>query len=79
MISPGLIRWGPPEEAVRKKVSDADLRRRFQEVLKHIYCLHCKKNVPLVDYDAWADQGGVILKGKCGLCGGEVSRFIEVE
>ena len=27
--------------------------------------------------DAWIDQGGVVLKGKCGLCGGEVSRFIE--
>jgi hypothetical protein len=67
------------ERNMKKKVSDADMKRRFQDVLKHIYCMHCKKTVPLVDYDAWIDQGGVIVKGKCGLCGGEVSRFIEPE
>jgi NAD-dependent SIR2 family protein deacetylase len=64
---------------MKKKLSDAVMKKRFQEVLKHIYCLHCKKNVPVSDYDAWIDQGGIVLKGKCDLCGGEVSRFIEVE
>jgi hypothetical protein len=64
---------------MKRNVSNADMKRRFQEVLKNIYCLHCKKTVPLADYDAWIDQGGVVLKGKCALCGGEVSRFIEPE
>ena len=64
---------------MNKKSSNADMKKRFQNELKHIYCMHCKKNVPIVDYDAWADQGGIIVKGKCGLCGGEVSRFIDVE
>ena len=63
----------------KKKISDAEMKKQFQEVLKHVYCLHCQKNVPVVDYDAWIDQGGVVLKGKCGLCSGEVSRFIEPE
>jgi hypothetical protein len=63
---------------VKKKLSDDEMKRHFQDVLKHIYCLHCRKNVPLVDIDAWVDQGGVVLRGKCGLCGAEISRFVEV-
>ena len=59
--------------------SDAEMKKRFQEILKHMYCMQCRKNVPLVDYDAWVDEGGVVLKGKCGLCGSDISRLIEAK
>ena len=64
---------------MKKKIAEAEMKKYFQDVLRHIYCLHCRKNVPLVDIDGSVDQGGVILKGKCGLCGTEISRFIEAK
>ena len=64
---------------MRKNSSDAEMKKQFQEALKNIYCLHCRKTVPIVDYDVWTEQGGVVIKGKCGLCGDDVSRFIEVD
>jgi len=63
-----------------KKISANDeMKKRFEELLKNIYCMHCRKTVPIVDYDAWPDQGGIVVKGKCGLCGNELSRFVDMK
>lgn len=41
------------------------------------WCSHCRTAVEIVDYDVGDVSDDLILRGKCGTCGGPVARHVE--
>lgn len=49
-----------------------------EKILSNVYCSNCKGTVKIVDFTAITSQEDLLLKGKCGKCGTEVARLIEI-
>ncbi|RSL33980.1 hypothetical protein D7Z54_07650 [Salibacterium salarium] len=57
----------------------AKLPKDIQETLRsNVYCSTCVVTT-IVHYDICEEDMGIVLKGKCKTCGGDVARFIEDE
>jgi hypothetical protein len=41
------------------------------------WCTHCRTAVEIVDYDVGEVANDLVLRGKCGTCGGPVARHVE--
>ncbi len=50
-----------------------------EKILAHIWCGNCRKAVRIVLKNAKMEQGNLMLRGKCGTCGGKVCRVVEPE
>ena len=59
---------------MKKNSLDEKLKEQFRDMLKNIYCMQCKTTVPIVDYEAWPEQGWMIddrsalYQSECGDC-----------
>ncbi|WAA12890.1 hypothetical protein [Fervidibacillus halotolerans] len=51
-----------------------DIRERL---LNNVWCSNCRGAVRVVEYSIEDDKLGLIIKGKCETCGGEVVRVVE--
>lgn len=49
------------------------------KLFANVYCSACRDVTTIVDYDIVSDRLGIILKGKCKKCGGNIARFVESE
>ncbi|MFC4025237.1 hypothetical protein ACFOUV_15685 [Oceanobacillus longus] len=45
-------------------------------LLNNVFCSHCFETT-IVDYTLHNNEYGVLLKGKCKKCGGDVARLVE--
>lgn len=53
--------------------------KKFQEKIIHnVFCSNCGATT-IVDYTMENDRFGILLKGKCNTCGGNVARLVENE
>ena len=50
-------------------------RERF---LGNVFCANCKGAVRITDYTIENSKMGLLIKGKCSKCGGDVARVVEV-
>jgi len=50
-------------------------------ILQSVWCGRCKSptGVPMVNYSGRMEEKDLILAGKCGQCGGKVTRLVEGE
>ena len=49
-----------------------------QRLINNVFCNKCGVTT-IVDYSITSDKYGVLLKGKCKICGKDVARLIENE
>lgn len=59
-----LKRWNSIPEEFREKL------------LNNVFCRKCSMTT-IVDYAITSDTGGIVLKGRCKTCDGDVARFVE--
>ena len=64
---------------MKKKSIDDNMKEQFRKMLQNVYCMQCRKTVPIEDYEAFPDKGGIIVRGRCGLCGNELTRLIDMK
>ena len=65
-------------------VTDFNAARKWREIPKefqqrlinNVFCKSCF-DTTIVDFTMHDDENGIILKGKCKKCGGDVARLIE--
>ncbi len=50
-----------------------------QMILSNVWCSNCRDVVSVIDYYIENDKLGLIIRGKCGVCGSEVARVVEIE
>lgn len=70
----------------KNNISDFDALKKWssipedlqQRLIDNVFCLSCGVTT-IVDYSITADKFGILLKGKCKICGNEVARLIEDE
>ena len=70
----------------KNNISDFDALKKWsgipedlqQRLIDNVFCLNCGVTT-IVDYSITADKFGILLKGKCKICGNEVARLIEDE
>lgn len=48
-----------------------------EKLLRNVWCSNCCGVVRVVEYSIEDDKIDLIIKGKCGNCGGEVARVVE--
>lgn len=48
-----------------------------ERILKNVFCLKCRSSVEIVRFTGTEENGDVILKDSCPLCGHEVVRAVE--
>ena len=46
-------------------------------ILENVYCKSCVSSVEMVKYKAVLEGVGIVLRGKCKMCGHEVARVLE--
>lgn len=46
------------------------------KLLNNVWCNNCKCT-KIIDYKIYSNKCGIILRGKCAKCDGEVARVIE--
>ena len=69
---------------VKPMIDDIDAMRRWLQVpeefrskiLDNVFCSNCF-NTTIVNYSLSARKDGVLISGKCKLCGKNVARFVE--
>ena len=49
-----------------------------ERLLNNVFCHKCGETT-IVEYSMYDDKFGVLLKGKCKMCGGDVARLIELD
>ncbi len=64
---------GGPLELAAKEYAEARER-----ILKHVFCGKCRGSVGMVRFTGEEENGDVILKGSCAVCGQEVVRVVEI-
>lgn len=52
-----------------------DIQRK---IIENVFCDKCSITT-IVDYSLYDDEQGVLLKGTCKKCGGDVARLVESE
>lgn len=53
------------------------IEKEFQDkILNNVWCNTCKCT-KIIEYKVYSNKGGIILRGKCAKCGGDVARVIE--
>jgi hypothetical protein len=62
-----LQKWNKRDKSIRDKI------------LANVYCGGCRGSTIIVDYEIVLDRLGVVLRGKCRTCNGNVARFVEDE
>lgn len=50
-----------------------------EKLLSNVWCTNCSDVVKVVEYSIEDDKLGLIIKGKCTTCNGEVARVVENE
>jgi len=50
-----------------------------QKILSNVWYSNCMDVVSVVDYVIENDKLGLIISGKCSICGSEVARVVEKE
>lgn len=68
------------------QIIDFDARKKWAKIPPHIqdliihnvFCAVCGETT-IIDYSLHNDKFGVLLKGKCKKCGGDVARLVEDE
>ena len=50
-----------------------------EEILSNVWCSNCQDVVSLTDYQIENNGLGLIISGKCSVCGSEVARVVEKE
>ena len=50
-----------------------------EEILRNVWCSNCSDVVSVADYYIENDKFGLIIRGKCNVCGSEVARVVEKE
>ena len=48
-----------------------------EKLLNNVWCTNCSDVVRIVEYSIEDDKIGLIIKGKCEICGGKVTRVVE--
>ena len=48
-----------------------------QKILSNVWCGKCLTSVRIVDYTMKNEDFGVVIGGKCKLCGWQVARVLE--
>ncbi len=48
-----------------------------EKLLCNVFCANCKGAVRVIDYTVENSNMGLIIKGKCSKCGGDVVRVVE--
>jgi transcription elongation factor Elf1 len=48
-----------------------------EQLKRNVWCTNCGQVVEIVGYVINQDRFGIILKGKCAICGHDVARVIE--
>ena len=48
-----------------------------EKIIGNVWCTHCSKAVIIRDYTINNERLGLVLKGNCGECGGQVVRVVE--
>lgn len=48
-----------------------------QLILNNVYCIQCSVAVAMVNVSDFVEESSLVLKGSCGVCGGDVARVIE--
>lgn len=64
------------EKVALKKWEDM-LAKDKHKILENVYCKSCVSSVEMVKYKAVLEGVGVVLRGKCRMCGHEVARVLE--
>ena len=49
-----------------------------QRLINNVFCSKCVV-ATIVDYSITAEKSGILLKGRCKICGKDVARMIEDE
>ena len=60
-------RWNSIPQDIQKKLLD------------DVYCVYCRDETTIVDYNILNDKFGIVLEGNCKKCSGAVNRLIENE
>lgn len=50
-----------------------------EKILSNVWCSSCRDVISVVDYYIENDKVGLIIRGKCSVCGSEVARVVEKE
>ena len=50
-----------------------------QMILSNVWCSNCRDVVSVTDYQIENHELGLIISGKCSVCGSEVARVVEKE
>ncbi|GEL76748.1 hypothetical protein [Tenuibacillus multivorans] len=66
-------------------VSDFNAAKKWSKIPKNlqdklidnVFCSSCLDVTTIIDYSIKDDDHGIVLKGKCKTCKGNVARFIE--
>jgi len=62
-----------------KAMWDAIPQQAQEQLLKNVWCAHCKGATTITDFTGKMEKGNLILRGHCITCGGNVARLIEGE
>ena len=52
-------------------------KKNRERVLKNSFCTNCRSFTRIVNYSIEDDYFGLIIQGKCNVCGDEIARVIE--
>jgi len=50
-----------------------------EKILSNVWCSNCRDVISVADYYVENDNLGLIIRGKCSVCGSEVARVVEKE
>jgi len=50
-----------------------------EKILSNVWCSNCRDAISVADYYIENDKLGLIIHGKCSVCGSEVARVVEKE
>jgi hypothetical protein len=50
-----------------------------QMILSNVWCSNCRDVVSVTDYQIETHDLGLIMSGKCSICGSDVARVVEKE
>lgn len=50
-----------------------------EEILSNVWCSNCRDVISVADYYIENDNLGLIIRGKCSICGSELARVVEKE
>lgn len=64
------------KDLISKEKWDNIEKENQEKILNNVWCNKCKCT-KIIDYKIYSNECGIILRGKCVKCNGNVSRVIE--